>query len=156
MYYQPGSPLPTRDTSFLPNLSVSTPRSRFIPSRVLFHNLMPVSCDSRSEPPHPCIISSRVNFWSHHSTFSIASSLSHHPCSLALHIPPPSPLSPSSYSSDAFCNVSLFISAHNDQLHAYNIIPSSFRQITIVNLSTYNKLSNQIFTLLYSFAPRIP
>ncbi|KAF8911170.1 hypothetical protein CPB84DRAFT_1842416 [Gymnopilus junonius] len=42
----PGSPLPIRDTSLLSTPSVSTPRSRFLPSRVLFHNLMPVSCDS--------------------------------------------------------------------------------------------------------------
>ncbi|PPR03955.1 hypothetical protein CVT26_001160 [Gymnopilus dilepis] len=43
----PGSPLPIRDTSLLSTpSSVSTPRSRFLPSRVLFHNLMPVSCDS--------------------------------------------------------------------------------------------------------------
>ncbi|KDR81841.1 hypothetical protein GALMADRAFT_15674, partial [Galerina marginata CBS 339.88] len=52
-----GSPLPLRDTSLLPSPSVSTPRSRFIPSRVLFHNLMPVSCDCRSEQPPPCITS---------------------------------------------------------------------------------------------------
>lgn len=35
--------LPIRDTS--PLLSVPTPRSHFIPSRVLFHNLMPVAWD---------------------------------------------------------------------------------------------------------------
>ncbi|KIM49476.1 hypothetical protein M413DRAFT_21692 [Hebeloma cylindrosporum] len=58
----PGSALPIRDTSLLSPSSVSTPPPRFIPSRVLFHNLMPVSCDGRSEPPHPCITSSRANF----------------------------------------------------------------------------------------------
>lgn len=57
-----GSPLPTRDTSLLLPPSVPTPRSHFIPSRVLFHNLMPVSCDTRTEQLHPCINSSRLTF----------------------------------------------------------------------------------------------
>jgi len=38
--------LPIRDTSLLPSPSLPTPRSSFIPSRVLFQNLMPVACDS--------------------------------------------------------------------------------------------------------------
>ncbi|KAH9484003.1 hypothetical protein JR316_0003482 [Psilocybe cubensis] len=58
----PSPPLPLRDTSLFPPSNVSTPRSRFMPSRVLFHNLMPVSYDSRPEQPRPCITSSHINF----------------------------------------------------------------------------------------------
>ncbi|PPQ81233.1 hypothetical protein CVT25_015757 [Psilocybe cyanescens] len=58
----PSLPLPLRDTSLLPSPSVSTPRSRFMPSRVLFHNLMPVSYDCRTEQTRPCITSSHINF----------------------------------------------------------------------------------------------
>ncbi|KAF4615372.1 hypothetical protein D9613_003222 [Agrocybe pediades] len=54
--------IPTRDTLPLSTPPVPTPRSRFIPSRVLFHNLMPVACDFRAESPHPCITSSPNNF----------------------------------------------------------------------------------------------
>jgi len=62
----------TRDTLLLSTPPVPTPRSRFIPSRVLFHNLMPISCDFRTESPHPCITSSPSNFWlcSHTSHFT--------------------------------------------------------------------------------------
>jgi hypothetical protein len=49
-----------RDTSLLPSpASVSTPpRPRFLPSRVLFHNLMPVVCDSSSDS---CLAPSLIN-----------------------------------------------------------------------------------------------
>ncbi|KJA27505.1 hypothetical protein HYPSUDRAFT_52001 [Hypholoma sublateritium FD-334 SS-4] len=53
----PITPTKPRETSAQ---SVSTPPSRFIPSRVLFHNLMPV-VDYRAEHPHSCINSSRIN-----------------------------------------------------------------------------------------------
>ncbi|KAF8810125.1 hypothetical protein BYT27DRAFT_7336901 [Phlegmacium glaucopus] len=43
-------PLPIRDTSLLLSPSLSTPRSHFTPSRVLFQNLMPVACDLLERP----------------------------------------------------------------------------------------------------------
>ncbi|KAF8959097.1 hypothetical protein BDZ97DRAFT_1426170 [Flammula alnicola] len=57
----PGSS-PPRETFFPNSQPVSTPPSRFIPSRVLFHHLMPVSCDFRPEQSRPCITRSRINF----------------------------------------------------------------------------------------------
>jgi hypothetical protein len=45
-----GSIAPFRDTSVYPG---STPRSRFIPSRVLFRNLMP-TCDFHNDEPNNC------------------------------------------------------------------------------------------------------
>ncbi|EDR10964.1 uncharacterized protein LACBIDRAFT_316004 [Laccaria bicolor S238N-H82] len=50
-------PPSTRDTSLSPYLSpsVTTPRSRFNPSRILFQNLMPVSYDPHQQGPNQCI-----------------------------------------------------------------------------------------------------
>ncbi|KAF8201695.1 hypothetical protein BJ912DRAFT_513200 [Pholiota molesta] len=62
--HSPG-PSPPRETFIPPAQFVSTTptRSRFIPSRVLFHNLMPVvSCDFGPERSHSCITRSRINF----------------------------------------------------------------------------------------------